>query len=185
MNLYQISRAILSLSPTPISKIRFTRVVYFVHKELVRKGFMQLDDISYLRSPLGPVPDGLPQLAHNYAEIMLQKSSTEQLSYADEEFFCSLTILVKTKPPFLSNTATFSKLSTKLCMLWRCAALRSSLRLAMTPVGKQTVMALSIQSQKPISKTPFLLLKLLKSVFIPKLIPTKLGKFKLIFSKAC
>lgn len=87
MNLYQISRAILSLSPTPIGKIRFTRVIYFVHKELVRKGFMRLDDITYLRSPLGPVPDGLAQLAHDYAEIMLQKSPTKQLSYADEEFF--------------------------------------------------------------------------------------------------
>ena len=103
MTLYHISSAILSLSPTPISKIRFTRVVYFVHKELVRKGFMQLDDISYLRSPLGPVPDGLPQLAHNYAEIMLQKSSTEQLSYADEEFFLQPNDSSKDETAFLEQ----------------------------------------------------------------------------------
>lgn len=85
MNLYQLSRAILSLSPQPITKLRFARILYFVHKELIRKGFMQIEDIAYIRSPLGPVPEGLKKLALNYRDIILQKT-TSDLSYASEEF---------------------------------------------------------------------------------------------------
>lgn len=85
MTLYELSRAILSVSPTPIGKIRFARTIYFVHKELIRKNLMQPTDIAYLRAPLGPVPEGFQRLSLDYAEIMLQKS-TSLLSYANEEF---------------------------------------------------------------------------------------------------
>ena len=85
MDLYQLSRAILSLSPGPITKIRFARLIYFTHKELIRKGLMQITDIAYIRSPLGPVPEGLQKLAHTYDDIALQKSDST-LSYAAEEF---------------------------------------------------------------------------------------------------
>lgn len=85
MNLYQLSRAILSLSPQPIVKLRFARIIYFTHKELIRKGFMQIEDIAYIRSPLGPVPESLKKLAVDYRDITLQKT-TSDLSYASEEF---------------------------------------------------------------------------------------------------
>ena len=46
---------------------------------------MQIEDIAYIRSPLGPVPEGLKKLAVDYRDITLQKT-TSDLSYASEEF---------------------------------------------------------------------------------------------------
>lgn len=88
MTLSELATTILSLSPTPISKLRFARVIYFVHKELIRKGLMRTDDILYRRAPLGPVPEHLQQLPHLYDAIVVQKSDSA-LSYADEEFTIS------------------------------------------------------------------------------------------------
>lgn len=85
MNLNELSRAILSLSQTPISKIRFARIIYFIHKELIRKGFMKPDDIIYRRAPLGPVPEALPSLTLNTNHIIL-KQSDSPLSYANESY---------------------------------------------------------------------------------------------------
>lgn len=56
MNLYQLSKTILLLNKAPINKVRFARVIYFVHKELIRKKFMSAEDIAYIRSPLGLSP---------------------------------------------------------------------------------------------------------------------------------
>lgn len=37
MNFYELSRTILLLNRKPIGKVRFARLIYFVHKELIRK----------------------------------------------------------------------------------------------------------------------------------------------------
>lgn len=86
MTLYELARTILLLNRHPISKVRFARTIYFTHKELVRKKFMKIEDIAYIRSPLGPIPDGFLSLARDYAEITIKHNPSAGLSYAAEEY---------------------------------------------------------------------------------------------------
>ena len=85
MDLYQLAKIILLLSRTPINRVRFARVIYFVHKELVRKKFMSPDDITYVRSPLGPIPEGLIELAKNHPAIIINPIQ-DSPSFAAEEY---------------------------------------------------------------------------------------------------
>lgn len=85
MNLYQLSKTILLLNKAPINKVRFARVVYFIHKELIRKKFMSPEDIAYIRSPLGPVPEGLLQLSLEHPNIVTNLASGHP-SFAAEEY---------------------------------------------------------------------------------------------------
>lgn len=85
MDLFSLARTILLVNRRPISKIRLGRVVYFVHKELIRKKLMHFEDIAYLRSPLGPTPDGLAGLAQ-HQNIVSQHNESSDLSYTNEEF---------------------------------------------------------------------------------------------------
>lgn len=62
MTLQHLTQLILSLNQAPLTHIRLTKAIYFVHKELVRKKLMQLSDISYIRLPLGPTPQGFPEI---------------------------------------------------------------------------------------------------------------------------
>ncbi len=86
MTLPELSHTILLLHQRPMSKVRLARVVYFVHKELVRKKLMQIEDISYIRSPLGPIPDGFMTLANDHSNIISRRSASTNLSYASEEY---------------------------------------------------------------------------------------------------
>lgn len=85
MDLYQLSKTILLLNKAPINKVRFARVIYFVHKELIRKKFMSPEDIAYIRSPLGPIPNGMLQLALNHPSIVATPAS-DRPSFAAEEY---------------------------------------------------------------------------------------------------
>lgn len=86
MTLYEISRSILLLNHGPISKIRLARMIYFTHKDLVRKKFMQLDEIAYIRSPLGPIPEGFLALPQEHPGIISQRNTKTNLAYASEEY---------------------------------------------------------------------------------------------------
>lgn len=72
MNLQQLAELVLQLNETPLTRIRLTKAIYFVHKELIRKKLMQPKDITYIRLPLGPAPDGLPEIILNHPEIIIQ-----------------------------------------------------------------------------------------------------------------
>lgn len=85
MSLYELSRSILLLNQAPINKIRLARMVYFTHKDLIRKKFMQPDEIAYIRSPLGPIPDGFMSLAHDHPGIISRRNS-QNLSFANEDY---------------------------------------------------------------------------------------------------
>lgn len=85
MNLFSLARTILLVNHRPISKIRLGRVIYFVHKELIRKKLMRFEDITYLRSPLGPTPDGITSLTES-RQIVSQHNQSSNLSYTNEEF---------------------------------------------------------------------------------------------------
>ncbi len=86
MNLAQLAFLILDLNQAPISRIRFTKTIYFIHKELIRKGIMQAEDIAYLRLPLGPVPEGFMALALQSPAIVVRKIVAAHLSYEAEEY---------------------------------------------------------------------------------------------------
>lgn len=85
MDLYQLSKTILLLNKTPINRVRFARIIYFTHKELVRKKFMSPEDIAYIRSPLGPIPDGLLRLTLEHPNIIANPASGRP-SFAAEEY---------------------------------------------------------------------------------------------------
>ncbi len=86
MTLTELSHTILLLHKHAMSKVRLARVIYFVHKELVRKKLMQIEDISYIRSPLGPIPNGFATLADNHSNIISRRSASINLSYDAEEY---------------------------------------------------------------------------------------------------
>jgi hypothetical protein len=80
MNLKQLATLILSIEKPGLSKVRFAKTIYYVHKELVRAGVMTTEDINYIRMPLGPVPDGFMQLTENQDDIVTETIKTG-LSY--------------------------------------------------------------------------------------------------------
>lgn len=71
MNLKQLTYLILSLNETPLTRIRLTKAIYFMHKDLVRKKIMKLQDITYIRLPLGPAPEGLPEVIQDNPHIIV------------------------------------------------------------------------------------------------------------------
>lgn len=84
MTLYELSKTILLLNKNPINKVRFARIIYFVHKELIRKKFMSSEDIAYIRSPLGPIPEGFLRLTLEHPNIITHPATGP--SFAAEEY---------------------------------------------------------------------------------------------------
>lgn len=80
MNLQQLAKVILSIESNGLSKVRFAKTIYFVHKELIRCDAMQATDIDYIRMPLGPVPNGFMELAFSNNDIVTEILQTG-LSY--------------------------------------------------------------------------------------------------------
>lgn len=62
LKLYQLAKIILLVEKEGLSKVRFAKIIYFVHKELVRLEAMNRNELQYIRMPLGPVPDGFMKL---------------------------------------------------------------------------------------------------------------------------
>ena len=86
MSMEKLARNILSLEEGhQLSKVRFAKTIYFVHKELIRNGLMARDSFQYIRMPLGPVPHGFMKLTFLCPEIALEKEKTG-LAYATEKF---------------------------------------------------------------------------------------------------
>jgi len=79
MNLEQLTELVLELNEAPLTRIRLTKAIYFVHKELARKKLMKLEDITYIRLPLGPAPDKLPEIILNHPDIIIQDAPTNLL----------------------------------------------------------------------------------------------------------
>lgn len=76
MNLSELAITILRLEKKSISKVRFAKTIYFVHKELIRLGKATSKDIYYIRMPLGPVPDGFMKLELMNPVIQVVKEFT-------------------------------------------------------------------------------------------------------------
>ncbi len=81
-----LARNILALGKVPLTKVRFAKTIYFVHKELIRNNLANKSDIQYIRMPLGPVPEGFMQLTEANPEITCQKVRNPQLAYEAVEY---------------------------------------------------------------------------------------------------
>ncbi len=53
--LYNLAIEILKLHPGQ-SKVKFAKLIYFLHKELIRSSLVNSNDLLFVRMPLGPVP---------------------------------------------------------------------------------------------------------------------------------
>lgn len=84
MKLQELARLILSINSGPLNRIRFAKTIYFVHKELIRKGIMRSEDVAYIRSPLGPVPDGF--LTLSLSPYIILRKTNAPLSFDAEEY---------------------------------------------------------------------------------------------------
>lgn len=86
MNLCDIAKIILVVENRSVSKVRFAKTIYFVHKELIRCGMMKREDIAYIRMPLGPVPVGFMTLADDCKDIRVDKADSDGLAYDTENY---------------------------------------------------------------------------------------------------
>lgn len=75
--LHNLAIEILKLQPEQ-SKVKFAKLIYFVHKELVRNELVDTKDLSFIRMPLGPVPEGFMDL-QNLKDVQVSVVSTALL----------------------------------------------------------------------------------------------------------
>lgn len=86
VNLQKLAINILAINSEPISKVRFAKTIYFVHKELIRTGLANSNDIEYIRMPLGPVPNGFFEIQFFCPEITSEKQLNSDFSYPTENY---------------------------------------------------------------------------------------------------
>jgi uncharacterized phage-associated protein len=58
-----LAKEILACSVTPVTKVRFAKIIYFVYKSLILTKFVDNQQIAFIRMPLGPVADGFMDLS--------------------------------------------------------------------------------------------------------------------------
>ena len=82
----RLAKNILALEENhQLSKVRFAKTIYFVHKELIRNNLLDRKSFQYIRMPLGPVPAGFMEITLSCPEITSEKENTG-LAYATEKF---------------------------------------------------------------------------------------------------
>lgn len=87
MNTYLTSLAkyLLSFEPKEgISKVRLAKLIYFAHKGLVQQGLSKIDELKFIRMPLGPVPLDFKALSGESSFATRQVATT--LSYNKQVF---------------------------------------------------------------------------------------------------
>jgi len=72
--LHNLAIEVLKNSPDGLSKVKFAKIIYFIHKGLVNCKLSAVEDLKFIRMPLGPVPVGFMDLsedsAFNVSKIM-------------------------------------------------------------------------------------------------------------------
>jgi uncharacterized phage-associated protein len=101
MNNYlrKLAIEVLKNSPEGLSKVKFAKIIYFVHKGLVNYKLSSINDLEFIRMPLGPVPVGFMGLsedsAFNVSKVtnvglvynsQIYKIREDQQSSGDNEF---------------------------------------------------------------------------------------------------
>jgi uncharacterized phage-associated protein len=69
MNKYlrKLAIEVLKNSPEGLSKVKFAKIIYFIHKGLVTSKLSAIEDLKFIRMPLGPVPVGFMGLSEDPA----------------------------------------------------------------------------------------------------------------------
>ncbi len=118
--LYNLAIEILKLYPGQ-SKVKFAKLIYFAHKELVRSELSRTSDLAFVRMPLGPVPVGFMHLQDqkgiDVSELQTQLSYNSQVyNYSgvlESDLSDAVVYSVKTtlKPLVLMSTSNIVELS--------------------------------------------------------------------------
>lgn len=82
--LQNLATDILRLEKKGITKVRFAKYIYFVHKFLAKKSLVQTQDLKFIRMPLGPVPVGFRDLDGN--KNIVRTSVPQALIYDSEVY---------------------------------------------------------------------------------------------------
>lgn len=69
MNNYlrKLAIEVLKNCPEGLSKVKFAKIIYFIHKGLVNSKISSVKDLEFIRMPLGPVPVGFMGLSDDSA----------------------------------------------------------------------------------------------------------------------
>jgi uncharacterized phage-associated protein len=81
----KLTKEILAVSNKPISKVRLAKMVYFSFKELVMAGYYHVDDLAFIRMPLGPVPFDFYNVLQTDDDIEITRTNVG-LSYNRENY---------------------------------------------------------------------------------------------------
>jgi hypothetical protein len=86
MNNYinNLAKEILNNEPDGLSKVRFAKTIYFVHKGLIQNNLIDSKAMKFIRMPLGPVPVGFKDL-HSDPSILV-KTTNSSLTYNTETY---------------------------------------------------------------------------------------------------
>ncbi|HUD45089.1 MAG TPA: type II toxin-antitoxin system antitoxin SocA domain-containing protein [Patescibacteria group bacterium] len=60
-----LAKEILNIEQNGLSKVRFAKILYFVHKGLILENLVKSEDMKFIRMPLGPVPVGFKKLSED------------------------------------------------------------------------------------------------------------------------
>ena len=78
--LLNLSKEILKNIPAGLTKVKFAKTIYFVHKGLVLSGLTDNKNLRFIRMPLGPVPSGFNNVGED-TDISVFKSFNSRLIY--------------------------------------------------------------------------------------------------------
>ncbi len=95
----KLTKEILAVSNKPIPKVRLAKMVYFSFKELVMEGYYQVEDLAFIRMPLGPVPCDFYEILSTDTDIAITTTNLG-LSYNRENY--SLKPGVRIESPYHS-----------------------------------------------------------------------------------
>ena len=78
--LRQLAKEVLFNTPGGLTKVRFAKILYFVHKGLIKENLASSSDLKFIRMPLGPVPVGFKELGED-RDIKVTDIKKTPLSY--------------------------------------------------------------------------------------------------------
>lgn len=74
-----LTKHVLRATPQGLSKVKLAKILYFTHKGLVKKKLSRVEELAFIRMPLGPVPVGFKEVVDG--DISVSTIHEEQLSY--------------------------------------------------------------------------------------------------------
>jgi len=106
-----LAKQILQITPEGLSKVRFAKFLYLVHKALAQGKISNPDALAFIRMPLGPVPVGFKELSKDSGIVVTREQNTG-LSYNTQRY--SLKKGVAKVPGDKNRTNAIQKVMTQL-----------------------------------------------------------------------